>query len=242
VIDNQKIKSNHRHRAAVVYIRQSHPSQMENHPESTARQYALVEKAIGLGWNRNQVITIDEDLGISGQVFVKRSGFEHLNAEVALGRVGILLGLEVSRLARSNADWYRLLDMCAITDTLLADNDGLYHLGLFNDRLILGLEIEAKFVARQIEVCASDIGCDAVKTGMLANAEIIDLVAAEISTRRLGSLVVDPVMIAKSGVRLLKPDAIEALKTKLLPLAAVVTPTCMKRERSRGAKSILLRK
>jgi hypothetical protein len=156
--------------------------------------------------------------------------------------VGILLGLEVSRLARSNADWYRLLDMCAITDTLLADNDGLYHLGLFNDRLILGLEIEAKFVARQIEVCASDIGCDAVKTGMLANAEIIDLVAAEISTRRLGSLVVDPVMIAKSGVRLLKPDAIEALKTKLLPLAAVVTPTCMKRERSRGAKSILLRK
>jgi DNA invertase Pin-like site-specific DNA recombinase/uncharacterized protein YndB with AHSA1/START domain len=140
VIDNQKIKSNHRHRAAVVYIRQSHPSQMENHPESTARQYALVEKAIALGWNRNQVITIDDDLGISGQVFVKRSGFDHLNTEVAMGRVGILLGLEVSRLARSNADWYRLLDMCAITDTLLADNDGLYHPGLFNDRLILGLK------------------------------------------------------------------------------------------------------
>ena len=140
MIDNQKIKSNHRHRAAVVYIRQSHPSQMENHPESTARQYALVEKAIALGWNRNQVITIDDDLGISGQVFVKRSGFEHLNAEVAMGRVGILLGLEVSRLARSNADWYRLLDMCAITDTLLADSDGVYHPGLFNDRLILGLK------------------------------------------------------------------------------------------------------
>lgn len=112
---------------------------MENHPESTARQYALAEKAIALGWNRNQVITIDEDLGISGQVFVKRSGFDHLNTEVAMGRVGILLGLEVSRLARSNADWYHLLDMCAITDTLLADNDGLYHPGLFNDRPILGL-------------------------------------------------------------------------------------------------------
>ena len=140
MIDNHKIKSSHRQRAAVVYIRQSHPSQMENHPESTARQYALVEKAIALGWNRNQVSTIDEDLGISGEAFVKRSGFDHLNMEVAMGRVGILLGLEVSRLARSNADWYRLLDMCAITDTLLADNDGLYHPGLFNDRLILGLK------------------------------------------------------------------------------------------------------
>ncbi len=140
MIDNHKIKSSHRQRAAIVYIRQSHPSQMENHPESTARQYALVEKAMALGWNRNQVITIDEDLGISGEVFVKRTGFDHLNTEIAMGRVGILLGLEVSRLARSNADWYRLLDMCAITDTLLADNDGLYHPGLFNDRLILGLK------------------------------------------------------------------------------------------------------
>jgi DNA invertase Pin-like site-specific DNA recombinase len=86
------------------------------------------------------VLTIDEDLGVSGKVFVKRSGFEHLNAEVALGHVGILLGLEVSRLARSNADWYRLLDMCAITDTLLADSDGVYHPALFNDGLILGLK------------------------------------------------------------------------------------------------------
>ena len=140
MIDNHKVKSSHTRRAAVVYIRQSHPSQVENNRESTARQYALVEKAVALGWTRDQVIIIDEDLGVSGKVFVKRSGFDHLNAEVALGRVGILLGLEVSRLARSNADWYHLLDMCAITDTLLADNDGLYHPALFNDRLILGLK------------------------------------------------------------------------------------------------------
>jgi DNA invertase Pin-like site-specific DNA recombinase len=140
MIDNSKVKSSHTRRAAVVYIRQSHPSQVENNRESTARQYALVEKAIALGWARSQVLTIDEDLGVSGKAFVKRSGFEHLNAEVALGRVGILLGLEVSRLARSNADWYRLLDMCAITDTLLADSDGVYHPALFNDRLILGLK------------------------------------------------------------------------------------------------------
>ncbi len=140
MIDIAKVKSTHTRRAAIVYIRQSHPSQVENNRESTARQYALVEKAIALGWTKSQVILIDEDLGVSGKVFVKRSGFDHLNAEVALGRVGILLGLEVSRLARSNADWYRLLDMCAITDTLLADSDGVYHPVLFNDRLILGLK------------------------------------------------------------------------------------------------------
>src|SRR5215813_8033301 len=140
MIENSKVRSSHTRRTAIVYIRQSHPSQVENNRESTARQYALVEKAMALGWDRNQVTTIDEDLGISGKVFVKRSGFDHLNAEVALGRVGILLGLEVSRLARSNADWYRLLDMCAITDTLLADSDGVYHPALFNDRLILGLK------------------------------------------------------------------------------------------------------
>jgi DNA invertase Pin-like site-specific DNA recombinase len=109
---SDKVKASHTRRAAIVYIRQSHPSQVENNRESTARQYALVEKAIALGWDRSQVITIDEDLGVSGKVFVKRSGFDHLNAEVALGRVGILLGLEVSRLARSNADWYRLRHVC----------------------------------------------------------------------------------------------------------------------------------
>ena len=94
MIDVSKVKSTHTRRDAIVYIRQSHPSQVENNRESTARQYALVEKAIALGWAKNQVTTIDEDLGVSGKVFVKRSGFDHLNAEVALGRVGILFGLE----------------------------------------------------------------------------------------------------------------------------------------------------
>ena len=140
MIDHDKVKPNHTRRGAIVYVRQSHPSQVENNRESTARQYALVEKAQALGWAPSQVTTIDEDLGVSGKVFVKRSGFDRLNAEVALGRVGILFSLEVSRLARSNADWYHLLDMCALTDTLLADSDGLYHPARFNDRLILGLK------------------------------------------------------------------------------------------------------
>lgn len=100
----------------------------------------MVEKACELGWAKEQVIVIDQDLGLSGSGSVKRSGLERMTAEVALGHVGIVLGLEVSRLARNNADWYRLLDLCGITDTLIGDSDGVYHPALFNDRLVLGLK------------------------------------------------------------------------------------------------------
>ena len=134
------IKPTHMERAAVVYVRQSSPSQVELNRESTARPYALVDRACQLGWSRPQVVVIDEDLGLSGATADKRSGFVRLTSEVALGRVGLILGLEVSRLARNNADWYRLLDLCGLTDTLLADSDGVYHPGLFNDRLLLGLK------------------------------------------------------------------------------------------------------
>ncbi len=138
--DASKVKTNHTQRAAIVYIRQSSPAQVENHRESTARQYALVEKASQLGWCQDQVMVIDEDLGLSGSGWAERSGFARLTAQVALGRVGIVLGLEVSRLARNNADWYRLFDLCSVTDTLVGDSDGVYHPALFNDRLILGLK------------------------------------------------------------------------------------------------------
>jgi DNA invertase Pin-like site-specific DNA recombinase len=142
VADSTKVTSAHRQRVAVVYVRQSTPGQVEHHRESTARQYALAERARELGWTAEQVQVIDEDLGVSGSVVsvAKRSGFAHLTTEVALGHVGLVLGLEVSRLARSNADWYRLLDLCGVTDTLIGDADGVYHPSLFNDRLILGLK------------------------------------------------------------------------------------------------------
>jgi DNA invertase Pin-like site-specific DNA recombinase len=138
--DLAKINAAHRHRAAYVYLRQSTPAQVEHNRESTERQYALVAKATELGWSSGQIIVIDEDLGRSGTGVVERSGFARLTAEVALGHVGIVLGLEVSRLARNNADWYRLLDLCGLTDTLIGDADGVYHPGLFNDRLLLGLK------------------------------------------------------------------------------------------------------
>jgi DNA invertase Pin-like site-specific DNA recombinase len=135
-----KIRPSHLGRAAVVYVRQSTPGQTERNVESTDRQYALVERAVELGWSRRAVEVIDEDLGVSGSAGTTRSGFARLTADVALGRVGIVFGLEVSRLARSNADWYRLLDLAGITDTLIADTDGIYHPASFNDRLVLGLK------------------------------------------------------------------------------------------------------
>src|SRR5712691_11630423 len=138
--DLVKVKPSHAQRTAFVYIRQSSPAQVEYNRESTARQYALVEKARELGWAKEQVMVIDEDLGVSGSGFAERSGFARMTAEVALGHVGIVFGLEVSRMARNNADWYRLFDLCSITDTLVGDSDGIYHPALFNDRLVLGLK------------------------------------------------------------------------------------------------------
>ena len=138
--DVSKIKPAHIQRAAVVYIRQSTPGQVEHNRESTARQYALADRACQLGWPKEQVVVIDEDLGLSGSSTDKRSGFARLTSEVAPAHVGVVLGLEVSRLARNNADWYRLLELCGVTDTLIGDNDGVYHPALFNDRLLLGLK------------------------------------------------------------------------------------------------------
>ena len=137
---HSKITATHLQRPACVYVRQSSASQVEHNRESTDRQYALIDKACELGWSKDQVSVIDEDLGLSGAQASNRNGFTQLTAQVAMARVGIVLGLEVSRLARNNADWYQLLDLCALTDTLIGDADGIYHPGQFNDRLVLGLK------------------------------------------------------------------------------------------------------
>jgi DNA invertase Pin-like site-specific DNA recombinase/predicted DNA-binding transcriptional regulator AlpA len=138
--DLAKIGPSHLCRAAYVYLRQSTAAQVEHNRESTQRQYALAARATALGWPAHQIVVIDEDLGLSGSGVVERGGFARLTAEVALRHVGIVLGLEVSRLARNNADWYRLLDLCGLTDTLIGDADGIYHPAMFNDRLLLGLK------------------------------------------------------------------------------------------------------
>jgi DNA invertase Pin-like site-specific DNA recombinase len=138
--DNSKVTAVHLRRHAFVYVRQSTTAQVEYNRESTERQYRLAERAAELGWQREQIKVLDQDLGVSGSGLAERAGFTHMTAEVALGHVGIVLGLEVSRLARNNADWYRLLDLCGTTDTLIGDADGIYHPGMFNDRLVLGLK------------------------------------------------------------------------------------------------------
>jgi DNA invertase Pin-like site-specific DNA recombinase len=130
----------HLARNAYLYVRQSTLKQVLHNTESTARQYALRQRAAALGWAAEQIITIDTDQGQSGASAADRAGFQHLVAEVGLGRAGIVLGLEVSRLARNNADWHRLLEICALTSTLICDEDGLYNPGEFNDRLLLGLK------------------------------------------------------------------------------------------------------
>lgn len=138
--DNKKIKSTHLQRLAYVYVRQSTAAQVEFNRESTDRQYKLAYRASSLGWAKHQVKVIDEDLAQSGSSSAQRGGFTTMTTEVALGQVGLILSIEVSRVARNNADWYRLLDLCSVTDTLIGDEDGLYHPGLFNDRLLLGLK------------------------------------------------------------------------------------------------------
>jgi DNA invertase Pin-like site-specific DNA recombinase len=138
--ENTKLRPAHFKRQAWIYVRQSTMTQVREHTESLEAQYELVGRAEALGWKPEQIRVVDEDLGRSGAEASARSGFQSLVAAVGLGQVGLVLGKEVSRLARRNADWYHLLDLCALTDTLISDADGLYHPGDYNDRLVLGLK------------------------------------------------------------------------------------------------------
>lgn len=138
--DNEKITPSHLQRHAYVYVRQSTATQVACNRESTDRQHKLRDRALRFGWPEPQVTVLDQDLAQSGSGTARRRGFNTMISEVALGHVGLILSIEVSRVARNNADWYRLLDLCGVTDTLIGDEDGLYHPGLFNDRLLLGLK------------------------------------------------------------------------------------------------------
>lgn len=136
----QKITADHLRRDAFLYVRQSSLRQVFENTESTKRQYALRERAVALGWPIERLHVVDSDMGLSGASAQARDGFQHLVSEVALGKAGIVLGLEVSRLARNNADWHRLLELAAMTQTLILDEDGIYDPSDFNDRLLLGLK------------------------------------------------------------------------------------------------------
>ncbi len=138
--DTSKITASHRERLCLVYVRQSTLAQTRANTESLERQYELAGRAVALGWDRERVRVVDADLGLSGADAAGREGFQQLVAEVALGRAGLVMGLEASRLARSNSDWYQLLDLCGVTGTLIADGDGIYDPAAYSDRLVLGLK------------------------------------------------------------------------------------------------------
>src|ERR1039458_5760625 len=135
-----KVTASHLARTAFLYVRQSTVRQVLTNTESTVRQYALRQRAVALGWRVHWIVTIGRDQGHSGASATDREGFQQLVAEVGMGRAGIVLGLEVSRLARNNADWHRLLEICGLSDTLICDEDGLYNPADFNDRLLLCLK------------------------------------------------------------------------------------------------------
>src|SRR5271163_66634 len=134
------ISDRHLSKLALVYVRQSSSQQIFDHKESRERQYALADYAASLGWPRERIVVIDEDQGRSGRTVEQRPGFQRLLAEITLDHVGLVLGLEISRLSRSSKDWYHLLELCAVFGTLLADQDGIYDANDSNDRLVLGLK------------------------------------------------------------------------------------------------------
>ena len=138
--EHEKVTHEHLRRDAYLYVRQSTLRQVMENTTSTDRQYGLRQRAVALGWAPEQVVVVDEDLGRSGASSEGREGFQRLVADVGMGKAGIVIGTEVSRLARNNADWHRLLEICALTETLILDEDGLYDPCTFNDRLVLGLK------------------------------------------------------------------------------------------------------
>ena len=138
--DVHKVNAGHLKRNAYLYVRQSTLRQVLENTESTKRQYALRQRAIALGWHADRIVVIDSDLGQSGSSATDRKGFQRLVGEVGMGDAGLVIGLEVSRLARNCSDWHRLLEICGFSDTLILDEDGLYDPAHFNDRLLLGLK------------------------------------------------------------------------------------------------------
>jgi len=203
-----KIKRHHRERLAMVYIRQSTPQQVERHQESTRLQYALADRAFQFGWERETIVVVDDDLGRSGATIEGRLGFQRLVAEVGLGNVGLVLGVEMSRLARSCRDWHQLLEICALFDSLIGDADGVYDPSNYNDRLLLGLKgtmseaelhiLKARMLeGRRAKARRGELG-KAVPMGYLK--------------RPSGEVVIDPDEQAQSTIRLVF-DLFERFRT-----------------------------
>jgi DNA invertase Pin-like site-specific DNA recombinase len=193
-----KIAARHRERLAVVYVRQSTRQQVVGHQESTRLQYALVDRAVALGWEASRVLLIDDDLGKSGSSAEHRVGFQRLVAEISLGHVGLVLGTEMSRLARSGKDWYQLLELCALGGSLLADTDGVYDPTEYNDRLLLGL----KGTMSEAELYLINQRMRAGRVNKARRGELVIALPVGYWRRPSGEAVLDPDEQVQSVVRL----------------------------------------
>ncbi len=201
---SEKIVDHHLQRRAIVYVRQSTQQQVLEHRESTARQYALTDRAYALGWPRSAIEVIDEDQGVSGSSVEGRSGFQRLLAEISVDRVGLILGLEMSRLARSCKDWHALLELCAIYHTLLADADGLYDPSHYNDRLLLGLKGTMSEAELHILKSRLQQGMwNKAERGEILNHPPIGYVRSAAARNGAGDYVIDPDEQVQSVVRLI---------------------------------------
>src|SRR5271169_829925 len=197
-LSSSKIQPWHLQRKAIVYIRQSTPQQVLEHRESADQQYSLVHRAAALGWPQDCVEVVDEDQGRSGQTVEGRLGFQYLLAEISLDHVGIIFGLEMSRLARSNKDWHQLLELCAIFRTLLADQDGLYDPTDYNDRLLLGL----KGTTSEAELHILKGRMNAGRLNKARRGELFGLAAIGYVKMPTGELAIHPDEQVQSVVRL----------------------------------------
>ena len=197
--DQSKVTADHLRRDAYLYVRQSSLYQVANNTESARRQYDLRGRAVALGWPADSVIVIDVDQGQSGASAADRAGFQRLVADVSLGKAGIVLGLECSRLARNNADWHRLLELCSLSGTLICDEDGLYDPGSINDRLLLGLkgtisEAELHFIRARLQ------------GGLLAKAargELRVRLPVGLAYDQLGNVTLDPDASVRAAIEYL---------------------------------------
>ena len=192
-----KVTASHLRRDAYLYIRQSTIKQVLFNTESTLRQYDLRGRAIALGWTAEQIVVIDTDQGQSGASATDRDGFQRLVADVSMGRAGIVLGLEVSRLARNNADWHRLLEISALSDTLILDEDGLYNPREFNDRMLLGMK-------GQLSECELHVLKSRLRGGVLSKArrgELVQPLPVGMVHTPAGKIVLDPDASVQQAVR-----------------------------------------
>lgn len=194
-----KVQQAHLERRAVVYLRQSSPKQVLQNQESAVNQRALKERLLELGWKKNQITVIDEDQGRSGKQAAGREGFQRLVADVGLRRVGIIMGYEVSRLSRNCADWHRLLELCALFDTLIADADGIYHPRDFNDRLLLGL----KGTMSEAELHSLRLRLDAGRLSKAKRGELSQQLATGYVRDADGTVRLDPDQAVQDRLRLI---------------------------------------